>query len=324
MKEYDVVGFGNSILDITINVDEEFLAKNDLKKGNLHLISKEQSEKLTSSFKDKKLTTSPGGSVSNIIAGVAIMGGKSAYIGGLGDDSFGIDYLNKTKEIGVNEHFIKKKNRTGLCAAFITPDGERTFAVDLGECNVINESEIEPNFKTKILMIEGFKLESGDDYNTAIKLIKHAKENNSLIALDVNDSGVIERMGEKLKNFIKEYVDILFMNEMEALALTGKSNEESIELMKDYCPQIVLKIGEEGSFVFKDEKLTKIKPKKLTHIKNTNGAGDAYAAAFLLGITKGLSIEKVGELASHFAASVVSIEEARHSSLPDDIKELLN
>lgn len=325
MKEFDIVGFGNSVLDIIVEIDENFLEKNNLTKGNFLLINDEEDKKFTDLIKNKKFITSPGGSVSNIIAGTSLLGAKSAYIGGIGNDEFAELYITKTRDAKINDFFIKKNNFTGKCLTFITPDKERTFAVNLGQSNFINEEEINLDFKTKIILIEGYKLESEVDFKTAKKLCEYAKKINAKVALDVNDSGIIKRMNKKLKEFIFEFVDILFMNEDEAKTLTGFENEKAINFVKkEFNPEIiVLKLGEKGSIIYANQKNFKINIKKSNNLINTNGAGDAYAAAFLFGLINKMDFVKIGELASNFSRIVVEQEEARLSTIPDSIKKFL-
>lgn len=260
MKNFDVIGFGNSVLDITIDVNEDFLTQNNIKKSEFLLIDDEKSRELTLLLKNTKMNLSPGGSTSNIIAGISLLGGKTAYIGGLGNDDFGKEYKKRTLETGITDYFVQKNFQTGKCFTFITPDKERSFAVNLSKSNFVDEREINLDFKTKIVLIEGYKLESKVDFKTAEKLCEHAKKINAKVALDVNDAGVIKRMGKKLIDFIKNNVGILFMNEIEAKALTGFENEDAINFVKKEmnCEIIVLKLGELGSIIYANEKNFKI------------------------------------------------------------------
>jgi len=322
IMEYDVVGFGHSLLDITLNVDDAFLEKHGIIKGIFVEIDDERTIKINEVIKDFDVLKSAGGSISNIVAGVALLGGKTAFIGGLGDDQNGKDYMEETLKVGVKDFFIRKKGVcTGVCIAFITPDGERSFLVNYGNGNIIKQQEIKFDFKTKVILIEGFTLEDNITFETDVKLCEYAKSIGAKVALDVNDFGLIKRNKERIKDFIQKHVDILFMNENEAEALCDCGDENALlEIEKD-CELSVLKVGENGSFVRLGGETVKVMPKKV-NVVNTNGAGDAYAAAFLFGLIKGMDIEKIGKLASYFAASVVTQSEARLKDLPEDIKKL--
>ena len=152
---FDVVGFGNSVLDIIVDVEDDFIKQNNLTKGNFLLIGDEESKNFNEILKGKKAIHFPGGSVSNIIAGITILGGNTAYIGGIGNDENGKEYLDSTTKEGIQNLFVQKEGNTGVCLTFITTDGERTFAVNLGKCNYISHDEVDTNFETKIMLIEG-------------------------------------------------------------------------------------------------------------------------------------------------------------------------
>ncbi|MDD4251118.1 MAG: adenosine kinase [Candidatus ainarchaeum sp.] len=326
-NEFDVVGFGNSVLDIMVNVDDQMLDEFNLIKGNFKLINDDESKFFNEFLKDKKVIKSPGGSVSNTIAGVAVLGGKTAYIGGIGDDEYGEFYKKEMLKLGVTDFFIKKKGAlTGQCLTFITTDGERSFAVNLGKSNYISPNEINYNFKTKIMHIEGYKLEHEIDFFTAKKLVEYSHMIGAKVSLDVNDVGVINRLGEKLKNFLKD-IDILFMNENEAKALTGFSDERALNEMEKSCEIVILKLGEKGSIIRANKKNYNIAPVFVKNMVNTNGAGDAYQAAFLYGLSKNLDFEKIGKIASIFSADIVRRNEARFENLDnlsEEIKGLLH
>ena len=130
MEKYDVLGIGNSLLDITLEVDESVLKELGLKKGEMILIDKDKNKYLLEKLKAHSCKTSPGGSCSNTIAGISILGGKTAFIGKIGNDEIGRIYEKKTKESGVEGKFVKHPTlATGNAITFITPDKERSFAV---------------------------------------------------------------------------------------------------------------------------------------------------------------------------------------------------
>jgi len=322
VMEYDVVGFGHSLLDITLNVDDAFLEKHGIIKGVCVAIDDEKTIQINEVIKDFDVLKSAGGSISNIIAGVALLGGKTAFIGGLGDDQNGKDYMGETLKVGVKDLFIRKKGVcTGVCMTFITPDGERSFLVNYGNGNIIKQQEIKFDFKTKVILVEGFTLENNITFKTDVKLCEYAKLIGAKVALDVNDVGIIKRNSERIKKFIQDYVDILFMNEHEAEALCGHQDELALNKLEKDCDLLVLKLGENGSMIRLNGSTVKVLPKKVDVI-NTNGAGDAYAAAFLFGLVNEMNVENIGVLASNFAANVVMQPQARLSDVPKDIKKL--
>ena len=80
MKKYHVIGIGSALLDFIFEVDDNFLEELGLKKGEMQIINKEKSLEILTKLKDYPAKISPGGSASNTIAGIACLGGVSAFI----------------------------------------------------------------------------------------------------------------------------------------------------------------------------------------------------------------------------------------------------
>lgn len=106
------------------------------------------------------------------------------------------------------------------------------------------------------------------------------------------------------------WVDIVFANEEEAKAFTGRNPEESLEELSAFCPTAVVKIGSKGSFIKTNGKVYRIDAIRAQPI-DTTGAGDMYAAGYLCGLTRGYEPEKCGRLASFVAGRCVESEGAR-------------
>ncbi len=322
MKKYSVVGIGSALLDFTFEVNDSFLNEIGLRKGEMQLIGKEKSEEILKRLKNFPVKISPGGSASNVIAGVSYLGENSAFIGKIGNDSHGKIYEEKTKEAGVNALFSRHETElTGHAITFITPDFERTFAVHLGSSlhfkkENINEDAIK---ESRILHLEGYQLGDEELKKAVYRAVKIAKENNLLISLDLSDSGLIKNNLSIFKDFIKENVNIVFANESEAKAFTGKNAEDALGEMSKICDITIIKLGEKGSLIKFENKTYKI-PAYKTKVINTNGAGDMYAAGILYGIINNLDLEKSGRIASYAASLVVGKPEARYpSGLKDKI-----
>ncbi len=313
MKNYHVLGIGSALLDLTYEVNDNFLIELSLKKGEMQLISKERSMEFIKKLKNFSVKTSLGGSASNTIAGISFLGGKSVFISKLGDDYNGKLYEEKTKEAGVHPFFKKcEKELTGNAFTFITPDYERTFATYLGASSYFNEEDIIESLikETEIIHIEGYQLAHIYSRKAMYRAAKIAKENNSLVSLDLSDAGLIRQNLPLFIDFIKEYVNIVFANEYESVALTGKKAEEALLEISKYCDITAIKLGEKGSMIKIKDMIYEI-PSYKTNIINTNGAGDMYSAGILYGIINNLDLEKAGKIASFAASLVVGKPEAR-------------
>lgn len=313
MKTYDVVGIGNSLLDFTFNVEDSFLNELGLKKGEMLLIDKEKSREIFKKLIDNNSLVSPGGSCSNTIAGIGLLGGKVAFLGKLGKDENADIYEKQTSEFGVIANFSKHDNEvTGHAITFITPDKERTFATHLGASIHFSKDDILEDMikEAKILHLEGYTLEVPLFKSATLHAIDIAKKNNVLLSIDLSDSGIIKRNLEFLKQLVKEHIDIVFVNENEAEALTSEPPKKAINEIGKICEIAIVKLGKKGSLIKNKNSLYKIPPYK-SEVINTNGAGDMFAAGFLYGMSKDMDIKTSGKLASYLASLVVKSPTAR-------------
>ena len=96
MNNFDLICVGNAIVDIVVNVEDSFLTKFDLIKGSMKLVSNQEFSDILMEIKDYQ--TVSGGSAANTAVGFSSFGGKSAFIGKVGNDKFGNDFKNNIKK----------------------------------------------------------------------------------------------------------------------------------------------------------------------------------------------------------------------------------
>ncbi len=311
--EFDVYAMGSALLDFTVEADEELLRKFQLNKGKMHLIDAESSIEILSALETHPMTTTPGGSSANTAAGIMNFSGKSIFNGKVGNDRHGEIYIRETKKTGVVSEIKKGPSITGHAITFITPDLERTFATHLGAALNFSESDVSPEsiVKSKILHLEGYLFEPPGLYEACILAMENAKSNGTLISLDLSDPALIGRIYDRFENVVKEYADIIFVNEDEAEAFTGKKEADALNLISQNCSFAVVKLGPEGSLIRYNDIISEI-PAYPADLVNTNGAGDMYAAGALYGICRGFSAGMCGKLGSYGASLVVSRGGARY------------
>ena len=314
MKKYDVVGIGSALLDFTYEVDDSLINDLGLKKGEMQLIDNNKSKEILKKLVKYPVKISPGGSSSNTVAGVAFLGGKSVLLGKVGKDEYGKIYETMTKESNVISRLKKHEFEiTGHAITFINPDGQRSFATNLGASQYLVKEDLDEEYirDSKFLHIEGYLLENPNLRSVVLEAIKIAKISGTIVSLDLSDSGLIKRNLDLFKEFVKEYVDIVFANETEAKAFTDKEPGDAVFDISDISEIAVVKLGENGSLLRSNKILVEIPAYKNPDFKNTNGAGDSFAAGFLFGLVNELDLEKSGKLASYVASLVVGNSGAR-------------
>lgn len=301
-----ILGMGNALTDILLQIDhDEVLNKLNLPKGSMQLIDVAKKSDIQSALDFSTALMATGGSASNTINGITKLGGKGGFIGKIGKDEIGDFFLNDSMQNGVIPHLEYSKNDSGICTVLVSKDGERTLCTYLGAACELEASDLNADMFTgyDIFHIEGYLVQNHQLIQTAVKL---AREAGLIVSIDLASYNVVEANLDFLKKLVRDYVDIVFANEEEAKAFTGKEPNEALIQISDHCNIAVVKIGKDGSYVKSGGNQHFIAPFKANCI-DTTGAGDLYAAGFLYGMACGLSLDKCGKIGSLVSSNVVEV-----------------
>lgn len=308
---YEIIGIGSALVDVTLEVKENFLMQENLPKGGMTLVDAKRSSELLNHFEPEALPYSPGGATANVMASFAICGGNPAFIGKVGKDPAGVFFHKETEKTGVKFLKLSTSTATGVVTCFLTADGQRTFATNLGAAVELNPLDLPPAFlhQAPLLHLEAYLL-----YNKPLieHILKTAKSNGQILSLDLSSFNVVKDNLDYLHQIIEKekMIDIIFANEEESHAYTGKNPEESLDYLSRFTGTTVVKIGGNGSFLCSEGQKIFCEAKKVNAI-DTNGAGDAYAGGVLFGLVKGLTLENAGKIGSLAGGLVVSQKGAR-------------
>jgi sugar/nucleoside kinase (ribokinase family) len=308
-----ILGLGNALADILIQVPEDNLIRQlHLPKGSMQLIQSTDIAEIKKVIKNLPVIVVSGGSAANTIHGLASMGRECGYIGKVGRDEFGEFYENDLKKAGVQSKLFRSHKVTGMAYTFITPDGERTFATFLGAAVELFPEDINQDLYKDydLLHIEGYLVNNSLLIEKALKI---AKNSHLKISIDLSSYNVVEANLEFLKRIIPEYVDIVFANEEESKAYSGKNPLNALNEIADQCEIAVVKIGKEGALIKSGNQTVKVIAIP-ANVIDTTGAGDQFAAGFLYGFTQKLDLKKCGKLGALLAGYVIENFGAR---IPD-------
>jgi sugar/nucleoside kinase (ribokinase family) len=302
-----ILGIGNALTDILALLDNDKLLEiYHLPKGSMQHVDREIGEKIWQNLRAMGVQLVAGGSAANTIAGTAILGMPSAFIGKIGDDEIGSLFKSDQARNGIKSTLLKGKAASGRAMVFITPpNSERTFAVYLGAAIelVPEDLTIDMFHGHDYFHIEGYLVQNQDLVRRAVEL---AKEAGLTISLDMASYNVVESNDAFLHDIIEEYVDIVFANETEAEAFAKKPPREALEVIASMCDIAVVKIGKDGSMVMSGDEYHYIEAWPAATLDVT-GAGDLYAAGFLFAHSHGLSLKDCGDVGSIVAAKVVEV-----------------
>lgn len=323
-----ILGIGNALTDIlAILPDDGLLRKYHLPNGSMQHVDEETGNKIWQTLKPMGVQYVPGGSAANTIAGTAIFGMPSGFIGKVGDDELGSLFKTGQENNGIKPTLLKGSLASGRAMVFITaPNAERTFAVYLGSAIELAPEDLEPEFFEgyDYFHIEGYLVQNQGLVRRAVELAKQA---GSIISIDMASYNVVESNDAFLHDIIENYVDIVFANETEAKSFTKKEPREALKEIARMCKIAVVKLGPHGSMVQSGDEYYKIEAWPADTIDAT-GAGDIYAAGFLYAHSQGMPIKICGEVGSIISAKVVEVigpkvDVPRWKAAKKEIRELM-
>ncbi|MDZ4788196.1 MAG: adenosine kinase [Blastochloris sp.] len=305
---YLCIGVGAPIMDSIAQVPESFLQKVGGAKGGMEYLEAPQMEGILLELIGQ-LTEVPGGSSANTVQALAQLGLPVTFLGKIGNDSTAQTYMQHFKQAGGDTSKFKKGDLPhARCLSLVTPDSERTMRTHLGAAVTLSPTEITvDDFKgCRHAHLEGYLLFNPD---LAQHIIKCAHEAGCTISLDLASFEVVHASKAILKDLLTNYVDIIFANEDEAKAFTGKESDYAAMALElsTLCDIAAVKVGKKGSFIAQNGKVISIAPQNVETPLDTTGAGDAWAAGFLYGWLTGLDLEKSGALGSRLGAEVVQV-----------------
>ena len=308
-----VLGMGNALTDILLQIENDvILSSLNLLKGGMQLIDADRSEEIIRAVSHYSKVMATGGSASNTVNGITKLGSTAGFFGKVGKDDIGLFFTNDSVNNGVIPHILTSKTPSGHCTVLVSPDSERTLCTFLGAACELEPSDLKPELfqEYDIFHIEGYLVQNHDLIRTAVQM---AKQQGLKVSIDLASYNVVEANLEFLHEIIKEYVDIVFANEEEARAFTGKEPEEALNLIAEYCEIAIVKVGKEGSFIKSNENIIRIKP-RIAKAIDTTGAGDLYASGFLFGLANDYSLEVSGKIGSLISGNVVEVLGAKMSN----------
>ncbi|MDX9889754.1 MAG: adenosine kinase [Bacteroidales bacterium] len=301
-----ILGMGNALVDILIELEHDnLLTTFQLPKGSMQLIDHPQALTIDKYTSELPKTLATGGSASNTIHGIRKLGTSAGFIGKVGKDEKGKLFYNDIQNSGIKPLLIDSNSMTGFATAFVSKDGERTFATFLGAAAELTPDDITPELFNgyDIFHIEGYLVQNHDLITKAIRL---AKEKKIMVSLDLASYNVVEDNLDFLQHLVRNQVDIVFANEEEAKAFTGEKPVEALQAISSMCEIAVVKIGAKGSLIQKGEHSYRLEAYPATR-RDTTGAGDIYASGFLHGLAKNYSIETCGKLGSFLSSNIISV-----------------
>jgi len=279
-----ILGVGTALVDVICQVDDSTISALNLTKGSMTLIEESQIQEIRSHFKNPLITS--GGSVCNTIHELNYTSHEAAFYGKVSEDEYGQAFIQDLEKASIAYKGVIKKNDlpTGCCNILVSPDGERTMATHIGIGSQLHPDEFTEDSLQGIdhIYMESYLWDHDLTKQTLKKVGTIAKAMNIETSLSLSDPFCVDRHRDELQSFIEEYVDLVFCNFDEAKRFAQSETMADVSVFfQSFEKKIAMTTGAEGAYYFHGKSVAHQPAQKITHVIDTTGAGDNFAAGFL-------------------------------------------
>ena len=267
MRNVDVTALGELLIDFTQNGTSE--------QGN------------------SLFEANPGGAPCNVLAMLSKLGQKTAFIGKVGNDSFGKELKRVLEEVGIDATNLTMDDEvhTTLALVHTFADGDRDFSFyrNPGADMMLTEEEIPEDLirDSKIFHFGTLSMTHEGVRNATKKALKIAKKSGCIISFDPNLRPPLWDNLENAKEQVLyglQFCDILKISDNEIQWLTGKEDyTDGVNWILDRydIPLILVSMGKEGSRAYYKGKMVEAAPFLQKNTIETTGAGDTFGGCVL-------------------------------------------
>lgn len=302
----NIIGIGNALVDALVQVEnDDWLERLGLPKGSMQLIDFERFNEFNRLLADRPVKRATGGSVANAMLALARLGAQPAFVGKWSDDDNGCFFADNARRSGIRPLALSSPLPTGVATTFITPDGQRTFGTYLGAAATMTAADLTPDLFAghDLLFVEGYLVQNHALVRRAAEL---AKSVGLKIAIDLASYNIVESDRAFFAELLS-LTDIVFANEEESFAFTGKRPEEALAELSEICEYAVVKTGQNGSLLKHGNDIVHVPALTIPQVVDTTGAGDYFAAGFLYGWANAQPLSECGRIGTLLAAHVCQV-----------------
>ncbi len=310
----DVLAIGDAVVDVIATADDAFLEAEGLVKGSMQVLDADGATRLYAHMRQARETS--GGSAANTMAGVAALGGRAGFVGQVADDQLGEIFAHDIRALGVEflTPPISGGEPTGRCLILVTPDAQRTMNTFRGAAHQLAAAALDPEQirGAAILYLEAYLWRSEGPRAAMREALGIAHAAGRRVALTLSDIACI---GPHRDDFLALLdagaIDLLFANDAEIRSLAEQpTRDAAIAAIEGRVPLLVVTCGAEGALAVGRGSRVEVPAARVGEIVDTTGAGDLFAAGFLVGQARGRPLEEslrigaiaAGEVISHFGA----------------------
>ncbi|WP_312528804.1 adenosine kinase [Paracoccus sp. (in: a-proteobacteria)] len=307
-----VIGIGNAVMDMIAPTEDAVLAQLGIEKGIMQLIDRDRAEALSAAQAQGQTAARlvPGGSVANTLAGIGMLGLKTAFIGRVAADGLGLSYAEQTEASGtvfVNAPVAGEVDPTSRCLIFVTPDGERSMNTYLGISAELGEDDVDPAVFSGAgwLFLEGYLFDKPKGKAAFLKAAQACHDAGGQAGIALSDPFCVDRHREDFRRLIAGPMDYVIGNVHEWTSLYQTDDlEAALAQARADCGLVICTRSGEDAILIRGEERVSAPVHKIVPLDAT-GAGDQFAAGLIYGLATGASLAAAGRMACIAAAEVI-------------------
>jgi sugar/nucleoside kinase (ribokinase family) len=240
--------------------------------------------------------TGSGGQAANVAAWAAALGAESRFVGKRGGDPAAALAAGELARVGVEVFGPVASGRNGVVVSIVSEDGDRAMLSDRGVAPELSADELEPAWfeGCSHLHLSGYSLMSSPIADAAARAVGLVRRRGGSVSVDLASTRVIHDFGlDRLRRTLADLrPDLVFANESEHKVVGREAASDATW---------VLKLGAAGCAIERDGERTGY-PAVPATVVDTTGAGDAFAAGYLVGGVR-LALETAARCVSRLGAS---------------------
>jgi sugar/nucleoside kinase (ribokinase family) len=260
-----------------------------------------------------QISTHGGGAAGNVASWLTRTDARSTIVGHVGNDAAGSALVSEFDALGVRHHNLVVDNgHSGVVVVLVDPTGERTMFPDNGANSGLHIGDLPELDEYNAVYISGYSPLDPLSRTGIKEMIVKIKTAGLPIFYDPASVGGMKEVDTaEVKSWLTS-MDVLLLNEEEAIYLTGESDvEKSLEILLQSCETVVIKLGSKGA-IGKTRNGESISiPAVPTTVVDTTGAGDSFAAGFIAHYATKKDLHRALVAGAQVASHCVAIVGAR-------------